>query len=439
MTAWAQEEFRFKPDIHLLESQFKSFFEKHRQNPERTHRLLSRFESFLDKGQLDENQVANLTSLANKLLIRGARPYPHFDAFLNCFMALTEKPGELANYRVWSKYLGLMLNRKNVQLNLVTEYLLFCKNFTLNGTLYRSGSFYWSIDPDAGSFVFDTTFHVVTTATDLKGGSQTDSLAILQTSGSYDPFRHLWSGSGGQVTWERVKLPADQIVVQLADYSLNLSRSVYRIDSVNLIDHRYFEFPVNGFLEDKILPGVKAELAGYPRFTSYDQQNLVKNIFPGMDYRGGFTLRGRKVIGSGLPDRKSELLVYRDQIPLMRLASTYFVFENQRTRGINTQVSIYLQEDSIFHPGLLFQYSNPRGEISLIRNGKGLSESRYFDTYHQLDLDVEMIQWHRGDSLMVMRGMIGSIENRASFESADYFSIDRFNEILLMDKNHPVA
>ncbi|MCX6226742.1 MAG: hypothetical protein NTV01_18675 [Bacteroidia bacterium] len=40
---------------------------------------------------------------------------------------------------------------------------------------------------------------------------------------------------------------------------------------------------------------------------------------------------------------------------------------------------------------------------------------------------------------MTMTGLPGSIENRSSFESADFFTIDRYNEILIADIKHPVA
>ena len=53
-------------------------------------------------------------------------------------------------------------------------------------------------------------------------------------------------------------------------------------------------------------------------------------------------------------------------------------------------------------------------------------------------LDVKMLSWSPGDSLLYLSGMLGSMENDAVFESADFFSLQWFNEIMLADKKNPL-
>jgi len=435
----SQNDWIFKPDPTSLQEGFTTIFGN--RDPAAAKAILEDFTKQIKQGGIEENQLIDLAELANQLRVREAQPFPHFHDLLKTWLLLTRDPSATSNYLVWTSYIRQVLQAGNMPLNQLSSFLDFCLGFLDNKVLIRKNAFLWKLE--GGSFRFEQIpdFRVAFNSSSLIGQSTSGKVGIeiKSTSGSYDPLSQSLDRSGGRVTWERSGLSPDEVHADLPSYQLDLNRGIYEIDTVLLFDNRYFDHPVTGKLEDKILPGIAPERAGYPRFTSYHLSNRIKEVYPGMDYRGGYTLQGNQVIGSGSPDMKSELLVYRNNLPVLRLASTYFVLARDRARGLNTEASIYLGEDSVFHPGLLFQYNHAKREIALIRDGEGLSNSRYFNSYHRVDFDVKFMRWIVGDSLMTFSGMIGSIENRATFESSDYFSIDRFNEILLLDKKHPLA
>jgi hypothetical protein len=433
----AQEAIRFHADPVAFIGEVKEYLGGRR--PLETQALLKSLEDANISGKLEDNQWIDLAKKANRLNYLDARPFPEFHLFLQSFLKITATGRPVEDYRSWSAWVDKLLNNEGKNLNRLSDFLNFTLEYLNSGILTKSASFSWLVPSKTGQFEIDSLFCIRFQNVSLVGRSGSDSTQIRSTNGKFYPSSGLWAGDSGTITWERLGIPADQVKVLLGDYSIDLLRSVYTIDSVNLIDKRYFSEPLVGRVENKVQPGISADQAGYPRFTSYNLKNRIKNLYPGMDYEGGFSLQGKKVLGTGDGGAKSNLVVFYQDAPRFRFASTYFVFEPDMARGINTEASIYLEADSIYHPGLLFQYNAKRKELALIRDGQGMSPSRYFDYYHDFDFDVEMIRWTPGDSLVSMSSMVGSIENRASFESADYFSIARYNEILIEDKKHPVA
>jgi len=432
-----QETLRFHPDPALFIQEARDFFGS--RQPEDTRAILLKFETAQKNGQLEKNHWIDLARKANILDKLGAQPYPDFYNLLEAFLEVSTHTKNRADFLQWSQYLDKLLLQNQKSLIQAKSFLEFTLDFSQNGILFKSSAFQWRVGPGLNQCGMDSAFYVTINPSNLVASGSGDSTVIFSTRGRFYPETNLFYGDGGQITWERLNIPAGQVYVKLNHYKLDLSKSAYAIDSVNLVDKRYFTEPLIGLIENKIHPGVAPEVAGYPRFTSYELRNRIKNIYPGMDYEGGFSLQGLKVLGTGLPSQKSVLSVFNNQKLLLRLASTYFSFRPDQARGINTEASIYLETDSIYHPGLLFQYNGKQKEISLIRDGQGLSPSRFLNTYHDFDLNVEMIRWRTGDNSMTMTGLPGTTENRASFESADFFNIDRYNEILIADKMHPVA
>ncbi|MFA6125738.1 MAG: hypothetical protein WC699_00395 [Bacteroidales bacterium] len=432
-----QETLRFHPDPILFVQEARDFFGSRR--PEDTQVILLQLEAAQKDGLLEENHWIDLARKANSFDRYGAQPYPDFYLLLQTFLEISAHSRGRDIFLQWSGYLDKLLSEYKKNLTQVKAFLEFSLDYSQKGILFKSSAFSWSVKPGFNRCGADSLFYVNIYPSSLVARGSGDSTVIVSASGRYYPETNHFYGDGGVVTWESLGIPANQVSVKLNRYKLDLSKSVYTVDSVNLIDKRYFTEPIMGRIENKIVPGVSPEMAGYPRFTSYELRNRIKNIYPGMDYEGGFSLQGLKVLGTGLPDKKSVLIVFYKEKPLLRLASNYFSFQPAQARGINTEASIYLEADSIHHPGLLFQYSGKQKEILLIRDGQGLSPSRFLNTYHDYDLNVELIRWRLGDNFMTMSGLPGNPENRASFESADFFNIDRYNEILVADTKHPVA
>lgn len=432
-----QETLHFHPDPALFIQEARDYFGE--RNPEATRILLSKLETAQKDGKLEENHWIDLSGKANFLEKMGGQPLPDFYQLIDAFLEVTNPAVNRSFYLEWSGHLDKLLQKTRKNLNQVKAFLDFTVSLARNGTLFYSSAFQWNVRPGLNACGTDSSFYVTIPPSDLTAKGSGDSTVIFSTGGRFYPDTNIFYGEGGSVTWQRLNIPAGQVYVKLGRYKIDLQKMSYTIDSVNLIDHRYFQDQLIGRIENKIVAGVSPLTAGYPRFTAYELRNRIKNLYPGMDYEGGFSLQGLKVLGVGLPSQKSVLTIFNKEKPLFRLASSYFSFQSGQALGINTEASIYLGADSIYHPGLLFQFNEKQKEISLVRDGQGLSPSRFLNTYHGYDLNAELIRWQIGDTAMTLTGLPGSIENRASFESSDFFNVDRFNEIMIADTRHPVA
>ncbi len=400
---------------------------------------IAEFTSFNESYQPEENEWISLANTANALCRDESQPTPTFLRFIQGCISFQSSTLDRLSFSHWLNELYGMLAEPSPSLIQIETVIQFANGLNRNQQLFSSSSIEWKLNASALSLKTDSLLYLSFQNGTLTGIAGRENATINGLSGKYYPIHQLLDGNRGTVNWESVGINQEDVFAQLNTYQLDLSKSVFTIDSVLLNDKRYFRHPVLGRLEHKASSGLPANRRGYPKFISYDRVNPIKNIFPNMDYSGGFTLQGNKVIGADMLSSRGTLIIFQNNRPVMRLGSTYFLFTETRARGVNAEVSIYLEQDSIFHPGLSFQYQQKINEVALMRDGLGLSNSRFFNTFHNLDLDVEMITWHPGDTLMVMSGMVGSLENQAHFESADYFSVQRYNEIQVADWQNPLV
>jgi len=437
ITCQGQQDYNFLPEKEAYIEELTRFFDKY--GNQRTKEFLDEFFDFTSNHEIEENEWITIAEISNQLTTKQANPYSYMSAFIKAISSFQFNPDRNRNFPIWSRKIASILQQEKKELKQVASFCSFTTNLHKDKALFVSPSIRWKISIPDYSFRFENEFYIQTGRVDLIGLAGRDSSRIQATSGKFYPSNNSWVAKGGKISWERVGIDNNLVYVNASDYSVDLSRSVYTLDSVNLIDRRHFDQPILGKFEDKIVVGVRPERSSYPRFSSYEIDNRIKSIFPDMDYTGGYSLEGLKKVGSGLGKQKGELLIFKDDKPLMQLASERFVFDKDGAKGLNTASSIYLEADSIIHPGLFFQYKKPKNELVLMRDGTGSSNSRFFDSYHQLVLDVEMLSWYPGDSLLYLSGMVGSLENIAVFQSADYFSMQWFSEIQLADLKNPLV
>ncbi|MEM6262813.1 MAG: hypothetical protein AAGI38_09920, partial [Bacteroidota bacterium] len=136
------------------------------------------------------------------------------------------------------------------------------------------------------------------TQTDLSYVSDRDSTFIFGTSGDYNLISKGFLGLGGQVTWEKMKLPADDVYVMFKDYRLNFNYGKVSADSVTFYYKSIIDRPLGGKYEDLNLGYKNLNRANYPSFKSYDGNVVIENFIPNVRYDGGFSLKGIRKIGS---------------------------------------------------------------------------------------------------------------------------------------------
>lgn len=79
-----------------------------------------------------------------------------------------------------------------------------------------------------------------------------------------------------------------------------------------------------------------------------------------------------------------------------------------------------------------------KNELHLIRNGEGLALSPYFNTFHNVSMDIELLTWKIGSETMDLKMVSGAAENHGEFESLSYFREGFYNSLQGMDAIHPL-
>ncbi len=430
------EKIVFPPEPNGYISQVEAFLS--RTNDKKRKEIIESLNAWITIYQPEENEWIELADVSNLFINRGINPQAQFIDFLNaCISFKGNRLDERAFINLLT-FIQYRLSSGDENLGFAEKLWEFVKSYNDQGELFTSGAVNWSLNSSAVILETDSSLFISFKEGTLTGMAGKEKSVIECTNGRYYPLANKIFIEQGSSNWESVGFSKDLIFAQMQNFSLDLSKSVYSIDSVQFQDRRYFEYPIVGLYENKIATGLPEERRGYPKFTSYNTVNQIQNIYPDVDYQGGYSLQGQKIVGANIQNKNGYLTLNYRGLPHLKVASKYFVFTDEKATGVNSEISIYLGADSIFHPGLSFRYNNRTREAAMMRDGQGLSNSRFFDNYHELDLDVQMISWVTSDSIMILSGLFGSLESKADFESSDFYSIERFNEIQVADLVNPL-
>ncbi|MGE5425079.1 MAG: hypothetical protein ACM3N9_06925 [Syntrophothermus sp.] len=397
-------------------------------------------QSFMMKWNAEKYNPAEkkiIYATGNMMLKKKMRPFPDFYNYLKCVDLIKEKTYPEQMFYEWS---GIL---KKLGDNKVTRYygqfLDFSLNFFSDALVYSSYSTKWKISNPEGHFSYDSVPVVTFGKAGLTCYSNNDSLNIYNTEGVYHPLSNHWYGRGGGVNWIRAGLDKNEVYGNLDQYTIQMKFSKFTADSVEFYYKKFFPFPLHGRYNDKIMADVTEEKASYPRFDSYDKQIGIKELFKNIDYLGGFSLEGSKIIGSGNEKINALLSFKKNEKEFVRITSQAFVIRPDRINSGNATVSIYHENDSIYHPGIQMKYSDSQKELLLSRDERIAEISPWYDSWHQIEIYCEALTWKLNDAKMDFAMLKGpNQEGKAIFESTNYYSQQRYEKIQGMDDLNPL-
>ncbi|MDR0941418.1 MAG: hypothetical protein LBM68_04245 [Bacteroidales bacterium] len=431
---------KFSGDSQLFFKELETFFEANTRKDE-LMTFYKEFKLFWESGALSDAQKEQIVDNSNAMLKKYARAYPNFLNYYATVKLFFDKKVPQESYKNWDKAYMYLLKSKS--LATTNSFTVSTKELLQNATLYSSNSVRWRVLQFKDfSISFEHNQALLRFApSDIICEALKSEMSILQADGYYSMFDNTWHGKGGMVTWERSGFVREDVNATLGNYTIDMTKSAYTADSVWFINSNYYDKKIQGRLEDKVIAAKNPEQINYPKFVSYQTVFSLKNVYPGVDYRGGFTMNGSRFIGSGTPENPASLVFRRGDSVLVRTRALDYVFRNEGVISQNSAVSIYVQQDSIYHPGLQFRYDIATRQVTLLRttNAENLSRTPFFNTYHQIDMDVPQLTWKIDSPEMLFGGLEGSNNNNAVFESANYFRESRFMEIGMYDQTHPLV
>lgn len=437
----------FTPDSTVFISELSTYF-KSIPDKDKNEEALSTLENFNQlwiAESYGHKEKRAIYELANLMLSRRINPWPNFHNFIIILTKLKNQKAGAQQLIVWVDGLKQSLE-KTRSLNDFNALMEFSLGLIEKNELHSTRVFSWLTGSKNYVFSNDSVFHVDFKNINLKCRTDNDSSIIYNTSGTYYPLNTLWKGSSGKITWERAGLNPDKVYALFGAYTISLKSSIFSIENVNFYHLDFFPEALTGSLNEKLSTTlVEPGSANYPYFKSNTPKLFIPDLFADVDYEGGFSMKGAVILGESDEYSVSKLTFktpYRDkngEYDLLVARSNTFIIKPDQIFASRAAVSIYHQEDSIYHAELQLKYNNSSREISLLREKEGITESLYIDTFHNVDIDCEAVYWKMDQGEIRFRSIRGvQPSSEALFISDKYFIERQYDELQGLDRVHPL-
>ena len=379
-------------------------------------------------GYFSDTQREGVYDVSNIMLKKKLRAFPDFMNYLytvGSFVVDSNQTDE--SFQSWQGILlELLQDRKSRKF---TQFLDFCNGLFRENVMYGSASTIWSANNSNYRFAYDSLPKITFDKLDLICFAKRDSMIIYNTKGAYYPTTNSWIGTGGKVLWKKAGFDSKDVYADLRNYAANFKFSTYEADSVTFYNSFYFDIPLSGKLTDKVLANMTEERSTHPRFDSYDKRIQIQNLAPGVNFDGGVSMVGSKLLGKGDEFQDAIVEFTRNDTIFMRAFSESFSIRKDRIISTNSGVNIYLHQDSIYHPGLDFKYLFEEKTVTLYKNGEGVAKTPYYNSFHDIDMDFEVLIWKTDEPILEFTKLLGSNKTDARFTSANYFKEELFDQL----------
>lgn len=402
--------------------------------------LMDKFtEMWTELNAFTPDQKRTIFSTSNKILDERLKIIPDIRDYIVTVIAIVENDSGAPPFNEWHTTVDAVLGLRSVRKDF-HDYMEFSQNLYTNNVIFHSASTDWISDNVRFRFeIRDGEPKLIIPSLNLSCESKNSKIEIEKTSGEYYPLDGKWIGKNGIVNWERAGLDPNKVYAILNNYEILMKFSKYDADSVTFYNTDYFPDPLLGRLEDAVRANVTEDNASFPSFQSYSSRLKIANIDQGVDYEGGFTQRGARFVASGSSDDPAYLTFYLDNKPFLKVNSISFSIREDRITSTDAAVKFILHDDSISHPGLDFKFFRQDRVVNLFRADEGLQKAPYFDTYHGLDIYSELVTWKIDQPKLQFTTIPNSTDNRAFFESDDYFRANRFDQLMGLATHHPLV
>lgn len=370
--------------------------------------------------------------LCNEMLKRKVRVFPDFFNYIDALNAYVDSRQPYSLFISWSAILRQLISERSTRN--FTNFIEITSTLFREGVMYKSQSTRWKLNPANYTMRLDSVPVIEFSKADLVCYVNKDSMVVYGTSGVFLPLSLKWYGHEGRIDWQRVGLDPSQIYAELDKYSLYVRYSKLTADSAHFFNRKYFSEPLLGRVSDKVIVDADENRSSYPKFSSYDDEIGIRNLFKGMDYVGGFAMEGARVLGYGAHARQARIFIKKGEEQFIQVRAPSFVIRPRKITAPAASISIYHGTDSIFHPGLEMKYLDSLQELSFTKDETMKTITPWFDSWHKIEIYCEQLNWKLDSSKMNFKMMPGpNKEGKAMFESSNYYSRGRYDRLQGLD------
>ena len=431
-SVFAQTPKSFSRDQAAFLTEMESFLAA--TNKKDAEKLIEKFKPVWDT-RLTGAQKDRIYGTCDAMLKKRLKAFPDFSNYLNALIGFAEGGQTPQSFDNWHSGIDKLLTGSTRNFS---SYLEVCYDLFATNTLFASSSTHWKSSASNYTFEFDSLPKIVFGITNLTCFAKGDSSVIMNTKGAYYPNLKKFYATGGRVNWTRAGLNAGEVYADLQNFIIDVSGSDWEADSALFHNKQLFSQPLKGKVFDRLLANITAENATYPRFRSYDTNLEIKELVKDAAYRGGFSMHGARIIGSGSQRTPASLTFKRNNKQFLVARSQSFVIRPERIVTDNASVTFYFDADSMYHPSLEFKYINESRELTLVRPSGRTSGTPYYNSFHEIDMYFDALSWKIDDPLMDLKMISGEGEVKLIFESSNYFREQRYKRLQATAEVNPL-
>jgi hypothetical protein len=433
----AQTVKQFSSDPGLTIKEMTEFFESaSKAHKEIVEQVVKDFPLFWPS--ISDQEQLGFIEISNAMLKRKMNPVPHFSDFIKTYKALVESNQSSKSYNAFVRSIKYCVENNNVNqyLNVLETYRSILQDNMFNTF---TGNTNWRFrEASSYYFEFDTVPKVIFPKLSIIAENGKDSMAIKNTSGYFMPTTSIFTGKKGTIDWQ--KAGSSDVYAAFEQYTIS-TRSL-RIEIPDVLYHnpQYFSKPLRGVLEERIMTTeVDEEKAAYPRFTSYEKNQKIDNLYHEVSYQGGIYVRGSRFMGQGDAENLATLIFEKEGQPVIQIKAASLVLRKDQASGSLCNMVIIMDKDSIYHSAIGMRYNPENREIWLTRGRDGSERMPFFNSYHQLEMFAEAIHWKLNEANIEFRALPGPGEQTSAvFESFNYFTRGRVERMQGMSETNPL-
>ncbi|MBC8510334.1 MAG: hypothetical protein H8D33_01560 [Cryomorphaceae bacterium] len=395
------------------------------------------FKSFSkNSSELTAEEKEIIILISNKMLDKRMRANPHFS---NVLSALMNVNNHVEGKSMLPEWLGVI--DQTVDNTTTKKLMLFCAftdDLVKENILRKSKTAAWLVNTNDYSFDFEIIEPIILFNSNFNLSCSADggSYTIEGTKGKYYFVSNEWEGTGGKINWESHGLAKDSVYATISNYKIDTRKSQLLADSAVFYNKYIFPLPIVGQFVNKLASAIEADK--FPKFTSYSKNIELKEIFPNVDYKGGYKMQGKEFIADGGDYAQARIIFKRNGFPVFVANANRFSLGTDRIISKGAGIKIFFDTDSIYHANLQFKYINSERKLQLYRDINGISGAPMLNTYHNITMDFELLEWNIDGDIITFGSLPGTAESRVELESVDRYLQQKYESMQGIDAIHPL-
>ena len=435
----AQPQIPFSGESEKYLPELKSYFSQLANNQDRAkaEQMLEKFQ-FLWESRLEKEDQDQLAHLTRQIFDLKIKSHKYLYSLLESVVFLEDGSRGFSNRKYWTHYAFKLVDEKRA--DDFEELLQSTEAWLQQQKVGGKGTVSWYLRNADWHFDLENNQLFLHAKGTLIGASRKDSSVIQNTSGKLAFASDQWQGEGGELYWQRFGGGDANGFVRFSNYKIDFSLFSFAADSVVLKYPTYFSFAVIGSFQDQIFNSPPGERTNYPRFYSYRSDLQIKEIFPNVEYNGAINFEGKQFLGKTANGELAKVTFKRDQREILSVRSDVLVISAERIQSEKAAASIYLAQDSVFHPGLWFRYDHKLKKVSLLRSEKGIPDGPFFNTFHEVSMFASACEWNTEQDEMTFQQARGLQSQSVSHaESSAFFDRKAYDKLQGIDNENPLA